>query len=284
MAPWPGWRSNTGAPATCKARYPHGVEVWRTFKSVPAGGVFGDAAHYEIELLARRRPGVTIDQSLAELASIAKRLEGNGPRDRPRDVTVVARSFEEVIIGDHRPAMLALFGAVALVLLTAAANVATLLLLRGEMRSRELAMRAALGAGRGRIPSLMFAECLTIAMAAGAAALLVSSWSLGPLVSLLPGGLPRGDDLRIDVRVVAFATGVTFLTSLAACIVPAFASVRPDLAAHLHNRHRGRGGVFGRRALVAAQVALAVMIVAGAGLLTRSVLKLQAIDLIEKAR
>ncbi len=259
--------------------YPNGVEVWRTVKSVPTDGVFGDAAHYEIDLIARRRPGVTIDQAAAELASIVRRLEATAPADRPRDVAVVVHAFEEAIIGDLRPAMFALFGAVALVLLISAANVANLLLLRGEARGRELAVRAALGAGRRRILSLMFAESLTLATAAGATALVISWWSLGALISLIPDGLPRGDDLRIDARVVAFATGTAFLTSLVACIVPARASVRRDLIAQLHNRHRGRSGVLGRRALVAAQVALAVMIVAGAGLLTRSLLKLQAIDL-----
>ncbi len=259
--------------------YPNGVEVWRTVRSVPAGGVFGDAAHYEIDLIARLRPGVTIDQAAAELASIARRVEVNAPPDQPRDLVAVVQSFEEVIVGDLRPAMLALFGAVALVLLIAAANVANLLLLRGEVRSRELAVRAAFGAGRGRILSLMFAESLTLATAAGAAALVASWWSLEALLSLIPDGLPRGDDIRINARVVAFAMGIAFLTALAAGIVPALASMRRDLVAHLHNRHRGRSGVLGRRALVATQVGLAVMIVAGAGLLTRSLVKLQGIDL-----
>jgi putative ABC transport system permease protein len=259
--------------------YPNDVAVWRTVRSVPAGGVFGDAAHFEIDLIARLRPGVTIDQATAELASIAKRLQANAPPDQPRDLVAVVRSFEEVIVGDLRPTMLALFGAVALVLLIAAANVANLLLLRGEVRSRELAVRAALGAGRSRILSLMFAESLTLATAAGAAALVASWWSLEALLSLIPDGLPRGDDIRIDTRVLAFAMGIAFLTALAACIVPALASVRRDLVAQLHNRGRGRSGGLGRRALVATQVGLAVIIVAGAGLLTRSLLKLQTIDL-----
>ncbi|HEX7779812.1 MAG TPA: ADOP family duplicated permease, partial [Vicinamibacterales bacterium] len=259
--------------------YPTGVEIWRTVKSVPSGGVFGDAAHHEIDLIARLRPGVTIDQAAAELASIARRLEANAPPDRPRDVAVVVRSFERVISGDVRPAMLALSGAVALVLLIATANVANLLLLRGEVRSGELAMRAALGASGGRIRSLIFAESLTLATAAGAAALVTSWGSLEALVSLIPDGLPKGDAIRMDVRVLAFAMGIAFLTALAAGMVPALAFVRRDVMAQLQNRHRGRSAVIGRRALVAAQVALAVMIVAAAGLLTRSLLKLQAIDL-----
>jgi putative ABC transport system permease protein len=259
--------------------YPNGVEIWRTVRSVPAGGVFGDAAHYEVDLIARLRPGVAINQAAAELASIAKRIEANAPPDRPRDIAVVVRSFEEVIVGDLRPAMLALFGAVALVLLIATANVANLLLLRGEVRSRELAVRAALGASWGRILSLIFAESLTLATAAGAAAVLTSWWSLEALVRRIPDGLPRGDDIRIDVRVLAFAMGIAFLAALAACIVPTLASVRRNLVAQLQNRHRGRSGAVGRRTLVATQVGLAVMIVAGAGLLTRSLLKLQAIDL-----
>ena len=153
---------------------------------MPAGGVFGDAAHYEIDLIARLRPGVTIDQAASELATIAKRLEANAPPDHPRGLVPVVRSFEDVIVGDVRPAMLALFGAVALVLLIAAANVANLLLLRGEVRSRELAVRAALGAARGRILSLLFAESLTLATAAGAAAFVASWWSLEALLTSDP--------------------------------------------------------------------------------------------------
>ena len=259
--------------------YPSGVEVWRTVRSVPAGGVFGDAAHYEIDLIARLRPGVSIAQAASELATIAARLERNAPPDHPRGLMPVVRSFEDVIVGDVRPAMLALFGAVALVLLIAAANVANLLLLRGEVRSRELAMRSALGAARGRILSLLFAESLTLATAAGAAAFVASWWSLGALLTLIPAGLPRGDAIRIDARVLAFTMTIACVVALAACIVPGLASVRRDLVAQLRNDITEASGVFGRRALVAAQVGLAVMIVAGAGLLTRSLLKLEATDL-----
>jgi putative ABC transport system permease protein len=259
--------------------YPAGVEFWRTVKSVPRDAVFGDAAHYEIDLIARLRPGVTIDQAAAELGGIAKRIDANAPSTRTREATVVVRSFEEVIVGDLRPAMLALFGAVALVLLVAAANVANLLLLRGEARSRELAVRTAVGAGRGRILSLIVVESLTLATAAGAAAVVTSWWSLEALLSLIPDGLSRGDEIRIDARVVAFAMALVYLAALAASVAPALSSVRRDVIAQLQNRHHAARGALGRRALVATQVGLAVMVVAGAGLLTRSLLRLQAIDL-----
>ena len=246
---------------------------------MPRDEVFGDAAHYEIDLIARLRPGVTIDQAIAELGGIAKRIDASVPATRNRDATVVVHSFEDVIVGDLRPVMLALFGAVALVLLVAAANVANLLLLRGEARSRELAVRVALGAGRSRILSLILVESLMLAMAAGAAAVVASWWSLEALLRLIPNGLSRGDDIRIDARVVAFAMALAFLAALAVSIVPALSSFRRDVLAQLRNRHHAARSVLGRRALVAVQVGLAVMVVAGAGLLTRSLLKLQAIDL-----
>ena len=220
--------------------YPNGVEVWRTVRSVPAGGVFADAAHYEIDLIARLRPGVTIDQAAGETKASQNVWEATAAPDKARDAVAVVRSFEEVIVGDVRPALLALFGAIGLVLLIAAANVATLLLLRGDVRRRELAVRAALGAGRGRILSLLFAESLTLAAAAGAAALITSWWSLEALLRLIPDGLPRGDDIRIDARVVAFAMAIAFLAALAASIVPALALVRRDLVAALLNRHHGK--------------------------------------------
>lgn len=259
--------------------YPSGVEVWRTVRSVPAGDLFGEAAHYEIDLIARLRPGVSIDQAASELATITTRLEAKARPDHPRGLVPVVRSFEDVIVGDVRLAMLSLFGAVVLVLVIAAANVANLLLLRGEVRSRELAVRAVLGAGRGRILSLMFAESLTLATAAAAAALVISWWSLEALLHLIPDGLPRGDDIRISTRVLVFGMGIAFLTALAACIVPALASVRRDLVAQLHSGGPARSSGLGRRALVATQVGLAVMVVAAAGLLARSLVKLETIDL-----
>ena len=153
------------------------------------------------------------------------RLESNAPPDHPRGLVPVVRSFEEVVVGDIRPAILSLFGAVALVLFIAAANVANLLLLRGEVRSREIAMRAVLGAARGRIVSLLFAETLLLTTAAGAVAFVASWWSLEFILTVIPQGLPKVDAIRMDGRVLAFTMGVALLTAMAACVVPGRASV-----------------------------------------------------------
>lgn len=262
--------------------YPSGVEVWRTTRSVPTSRAFGDAARREIDLIARLRSGVTIEQATDELTRLTRRLELDLPPNAPRGLVPVVRSFEDVVVGDVRTAMLALFGAVGLVLLIASANVANLLLMRGEARRPELAVRAALGAGRGTIVRQLFAESLVLALAAGAVGLAVTSWSLQALIALVPDGLPRVESVRIDVTVVLFTIAVALVTALLAGLVPALSSMRADLVSQLRSGGRGVTGSAarqGRRTLVVAQVAFAVMIVAAAGLLTRSLLKLESVEL-----
>ena len=187
----------------------------------------------------------------------------------------VVRPFADVVVGDVRTAMLALFGAVGLVLLIASANVANLLLMRGEARRGELALRAALGAGRGRIVRQVLAESLVVAMLAGAVGFAVTWWSLQTLITLVPDGLPRVESVRIDATVVLFSIAVVFMTALLAGLAPALLSMRADLVSQLRGGGHGITGssaTRGRRTLVVAQVALAVAIVAAAGLLIRSVL------------
>jgi putative ABC transport system permease protein len=262
--------------------YPSGVEVWRTTKSVPTTGPFGDAARREVDLIARLRPGVTIEQATSELTALTERLDANAPPNVLRGLRPIVRSFEDVVVGDVRTAMVALFGAVGLVLLIASANVANLLLMRSEARRVDLAVRAALGAGRGRIVRQLFAESLVLALAAGAAGLAVTWWSLQALIALVPDGLPRVESVRIDATVVSFTIAIAFVTALLAGLAPALVWMRADLMSHL--RSGGRGVTrpatrYGRRTLVVAQVALAVTIVAAAGLLIRSVLRLQSVDI-----
>jgi predicted permease len=262
--------------------YPSGVEVWRTTRSVPTTGPFGDAARREINLVGRLRPGVTIEQVTSELTALTERLDAIAPPDAPQNLRPVVRDFEDAVVGDVRTALVALSGAVGLVLLLASANAANLLLMRGEARREELAVRAALGAGRGRIVRQLLVESLMLALGAGAAGLLVTWWSLQALITLVPGGLTRVESVRMDATVVMFTIAIVLVTALLAGLAPALLSMKADLVSHLRSGGRGVAGPaarHGRRTLVVAQLALAVTIVAAAGLLIRSVLRLQSVDI-----
>ncbi len=186
-----------------------------------------------------------------------------------------------MVVGNVGPVMFAFVVAVGIVLLIASANVANLLLLRGEARRPEFAVREALGAGRRRIVRLLMMESVVLTVAAAAVGLLIAWWSLQSLVTLIPDGLPRVESIRIDAVVVMLTVAVAFVTSLLAGVVPAMLSARIDIASQLRSGSRGVTGTAarqGRRILVVAQVALAVTVVAAAGLLVRTVLRLQSVD------
>jgi putative ABC transport system permease protein len=258
--------------------YPRGVDVWRSTRSNQ--GMFSEAAQREVDLVGRLRPGVTIEQASSELAALTRQFEGSALAAQPRGLIPVLRRFEDEVIGDVRPAMIALFGAVAFVLLIASANAANLLLMRNESRRTELAVRMALGAGRGRIAAQILAESLVLALAAAAVGLVLAWWGLEALVRLVPDGLPRIESVRVDASVVLFSTAVALATAAMTGLVPAF-SLGTDLISPLRNAGRGSAASASqlvRRTFVVAQVALAVTVIAAAGLLTRTVLRLQAVD------
>jgi putative ABC transport system permease protein len=268
--------------------YPRGVEAWMTLAALTSmvNPAFRQGAARDVDLIARLRPGVTIDQASSELQVMMSRLDAIAPADANRGFVPVVHAFKDVVVGDVRAAMLVLFAAVGLVLLIASANVANLLLLRGEARRPELAVRAALGAGQGRLARQMFIEALLLAFTAGAIGVIVTRWTLQALIALIPYGLPRIEVVRVDTAVVFFAVAVAVLTAAFAGLAPSLSAARVDLASQLRSGSGSGGrGVLanpfwaGRRLLVVAQAALAVIVVGAAGLLIHSLLRLQTVDM-----
>ena len=261
--------------------FPGKAEVW-----VPAITVIPGAASNEgqwpYNLVGRMRAGVSAEQVRAELAAfLARKAYVPG---EPRDVRASVRSIESLIVGDVKPALLALAGAVALLLGLANVNVANLFLVRGLARRRELAVRAAIGAGGWRIARLVATEAVVLATLGGLAGLAVAAWLLRLVVSLAPVELPRTDAIRVDLAVAA-ATGLMVVVSaLAFSLWPAIAVSRQrDLHNVLRSGARtGAADVGSRRArsvLVVAQVALAIVVLVGAGLLGRTLSVLQHLDM-----
>src|SRR5215213_4580045 len=233
-------------------------------------------------VIARMKPGVTIEQANAELDTISRRLEQQYP-DSNATVFVAAASMHEEMTRDVRPALLILLGAVGLVLLIACANVANLLLARAAGRQKEIAIRTALGASRWRVVRQLLVESLLLALAGGAAGLLLGWWGLDLMKGLLPAGFPRAADIGVDPRVLAFTLLVSCATGVLFGLAPALQFTKPDVHAALKESARGStaGGRSGRLRglLIVSEVALSLVLLAGAGLLFRSLMRLQSVEL-----
>ncbi|HLL77419.1 MAG TPA: ABC transporter permease [Pyrinomonadaceae bacterium] len=240
-----------------------------------------DRSSHPVLVTARLRPGVKLEQAVAEMNAIAARLSEQHPESNQGN-GVVVRSFLDDYVGDVRPALVMLTVAVGLLLLIACANVANLLLARATTRGREIALRMALGAGRGRVVRQLLTESLLLAAAGGAAGLLLSSWGVGALARLYPDALPRLEDLSPDARAFGFAVVVTMLTGLAFGLAPALQTSKVDLHGALKEGGlKATGGAGGRRlrgAFVVAEVALSLVLLVGAGLLVKSFWRLTEVD------
>jgi putative ABC transport system permease protein len=232
-----------------------------------------------LRAVGRLKADVTTDQARAEMTAIAGRLEEQYPNTNTQ-MSVGLGPLKEWIVGDTRLALMVFLVAVGFVLLIACTNVANLLLARAVTRTREVAIRTALGARRGRIIKQLLTESFLLAVIGGGLGLLLALWSRDLLVKFSPGDIPRLDEARLDARVLAFSLGVTLLTTLLCGLAPAWQVSKPDLVATLKEGGQ-KGGTQGgrvRNVLVVAEVALALVLVIGAGLMIRSFLRLQQVD------
>jgi len=260
--------------------YPAGRVIWMPLEETEAFTTTQRGAWY-LSAIGRAKPGVSIDQVVAEVQTIGKQLARQYP-DSNEGLDFTARPLQDAIVGDIRNAVLVLLGAVGFVLLIACTNVANLLLARAATRESEIAVRSALGAGRLRLVRQLLTESVILAVIGGGCGLLIAIWGLDWLISLEPEGIPRLSDVRIDTTVIWFTMALSFATGLLFGIVPAFHATSASLSRTLKQAGRGplttRGGARMRGALVIGEMALAVMLLAGAGLLIRSFVKLASVD------
>jgi putative ABC transport system permease protein len=237
-------------------------------------------AHW-MGIIGRLAPNVSAKQAEAEMIAITRRLEQLYP-DANTGMTAAVIPIQEYMVGDVRPALYVMLGAVAFVLLIACANVANLLLVRAASRESEMAVRTALGAGSWRIVRQLVTESVLLAVVGGVVGTLLALWGVDLLLELAPAGLPRINEVTVNGTVLLFTAGVTVLTGLLFGAFPALQSARSNVSGVLKDGMRGSsGGVASRRArntLVMVEMALAVVLLVGAGLLIRSFSKLVAVD------
>ncbi len=250
-------------------QYPNDTDVWHRIVWDVAQHSRG--AHF-MESIVRLKPGVTVDAANNELRALTKRLGRENPSTNG-DYTARAIPLATEVVGFFRPALFALFGAAAFLLVITCTNVASLLLARATVREREVAVRAAIGASRGRLIRQFLTESVLLAVMGTALGVAVAVGSVKALVAATPVELPRLAGVGLDARMLLFAVTLALLTAIAFGVVPAMLMARGDMQRPLKESGRGDGGGARRRArstLVVAEIGLAVMLLVGAALLARS--------------
>ena len=270
-------------------QFPAGAELWASSRyAVPEHPLRPtedptarrDTQYFEV--VGRLRPGTGLEQARAEAEAVAGRLKQQyGEAEEAVSASVVP--LHEDVVGETRSALLLLVGAVAILLLIACANVANILLARGATRQKEIALRLALGAGRVRLVRQFLTESLLLAMAGGGLGVLLALWALAPLKALVPVDMSGGTPLTLDARVLAFTALISLGSALVFGLFPALNLADQDLNGVL--KEGGRGAASGarsnraRRVLVVSEIALAAVLLTGAGLLIRSLDRLLDVPL-----
>jgi putative ABC transport system permease protein len=255
--------------------FPNGARIWLPIQNDERGCGRGCVLFAGIGLL---RTGATADVARAQLEGVAERLEREYPNENANTTADVAL-LRDVIVGNVRPALLVVFGAVVMVLLIACANVANLMLVRGTARQTEMGVRAVLGAGRGRLVAQLVTESGLLALVGAALGLLLAVWSVAVLGGIAAGILPRAAEIAIDGNALAFAVILAALTIGLFGLAPALQLSSTPFAQLLREGGRGTTGRHRARSVIlAAEVALSVALLLGAGLMLRSLVRMQAVD------